>query len=50
VRDRFVELEWIRAQPRGRAVWLTPVGADGLKDAFGFAPDAAWVHRPARVA
>ena len=44
---RFVERDWIRPQPQGRAVWLTPTGARGLEDAFGFAPDAAWVHRPA---
>jgi hypothetical protein len=50
VHDRFVQLDWVRPQPRGRAVWLTPAGADGMRDAFGFAPDAAWVHRPARVA
>ena len=48
--DRFVELAWIRPQPRGRAVWLEPAGARGLEKTFGFAPDAAWVHRPARVA
>jgi hypothetical protein len=50
VHDRFVELGWIRPQPHGRAVWLEPAGAQGLEDTFGFAPDAAWVHRPARVA
>jgi DNA-binding transcriptional ArsR family regulator len=50
VHDRFVELGWVRPQPRGRAVWLTPAGAHGLETTFGFRPDAAWVHRPARVA
>jgi DNA-binding transcriptional ArsR family regulator len=50
VRDRFVELGWVRPQPRGRAVWLTPAGARGLETTFGFRPDAAWVHHPARVA
>ena len=50
VHDRFVELGWIRPQPQGRAVWLTPAGARGLEDTFGFAPAAGWVHRPARVA
>jgi DNA-binding transcriptional ArsR family regulator len=50
VNERFVDLGWIRRQPHGRAVWLAPAGARGLEDAFGFVPDAAWVHRPARVA
>jgi DNA-binding transcriptional ArsR family regulator len=50
VHDRLVELGWIRHQPRGRAVWLTAEGARGLEQGFGFAPDAGWVHRPARVA
>jgi DNA-binding transcriptional ArsR family regulator len=50
VHDRLLGLGWIRRQPRGRAVWLTPEGARGLERTFGFAPDAAWVHRPARVA
>jgi hypothetical protein len=50
VHDRFVALGWIRPQPSGRAVWLTPAGARGLEEAFGFAPDAAWVHRPGQVA
>jgi DNA-binding transcriptional ArsR family regulator len=49
VRDRLVGLGWIRRQPQGRAVWLTPAGATGLEQTFGFAPDEAWVHRP-RVA
>jgi DNA-binding transcriptional ArsR family regulator len=48
VHDRLVELEWIRPQPHGRAVWLTPVGARGLERTFGFPSDDAWVHRPAR--
>src|SRR5690242_1958962 len=38
------------AAVHGRVVWLEPDGAQGLEDTFGFAPDAAWVHRPARVA
>jgi hypothetical protein len=50
VHDRIVGLGWVRPQPRGRAVWLTPAGARGLEDTFGFAPDAGWVRRPARVA
>ena len=50
VNDRLVEMDWIRRQPQGRAVWLTPAGASGLEQTFGFAPDDAWVHRPARVA
>jgi DNA-binding transcriptional ArsR family regulator len=50
VHDRFMELGWVRPQPRGRAVWLTPEGARGLEATFGFTPDDAWVHRPARVA
>ena len=44
VQDRLVGLGWIRRQPLGRAVWLTPVGASGLEQTFGFAPDEAWVH------
>jgi DNA-binding transcriptional ArsR family regulator len=50
VHDRLVDLGWVRRQPRGRAVWLTPEGARGLERTFGFSPDDAWVHRPARVA
>jgi hypothetical protein len=50
VHERFLELGWVRPQPRGRAVWLTPDGARGLEQTFGFAPEEAWVHRPARVA
>src|SRR4051794_10784170 len=38
VHDRFLELGWVRPQPRGRAVWLTPDGARGLEQTFGFAP------------
>lgn len=50
VHGRFVELGWIRAQPRGRAVWLTLEGARGLERTFGLVAEPAWVHRPARVA
>ena len=39
--DRMLELRWIARQPRGRAVWLTPAGADGLRETFGFEPEAA---------
>jgi DNA-binding transcriptional ArsR family regulator len=39
--NRMLELAWIVRQPRGRAVWLTPAGAEGLRDAFGFEPEAA---------
>jgi DNA-binding transcriptional ArsR family regulator len=48
--DRLLELGWVRRQPRGRAVWLTPAGAGGLERTFGLVADPAWVHRPARVA
>jgi DNA-binding transcriptional ArsR family regulator len=48
VHDRAIALGWVARQPRGRAVWLTPAGADGLEETFGFAADPAWVHRPAR--
>ena len=46
--DRMLELAWIVRQPRGRAVWITPAGADSLRETFGFEPDPAWVHRPRR--
>ena len=39
--DRMLELAWIVRQPRGRAVWITPAGADGLRETFGFEPEAA---------
>jgi DNA-binding transcriptional ArsR family regulator len=48
--DRLLELGWVRRQPRGRAVWLTPAGAGGLERTFGLVADPSWVHRPARVA
>jgi DNA-binding transcriptional ArsR family regulator len=51
VHDRLLDLRWIVRQPRGRAVWLTPAGAEGLRDAFGFEVDPAWItpRRPARA-
>jgi hypothetical protein len=49
VHDRLLELGWIARSDRGRAVWLTPAGADGLEAAFGLEIDPAWVHRPARA-
>ena len=39
--DRTLELAWIVRQPRGRAVWITPAGAEGLRETFGFRPEAA---------
>jgi hypothetical protein len=39
--DRMLELAWIVRLPRGRAVRLTPAGADGLRETFGFRPEAA---------
>jgi DNA-binding transcriptional ArsR family regulator len=39
--DRMLELAWIVRQPRGRAVWITPAGADGLRETFGLEPEAA---------
>ena len=32
---RLAVLDWIRRAPRGRAVTLTPAGAQGLRDVFG---------------
>jgi DNA-binding transcriptional ArsR family regulator len=48
VHGRLLELGWIVRQPRGRAVWLTPAGAEGFRETFGFEPEATWVHRPVR--
>ena len=51
--NRMLELRWIVRQPRGRAVFLTPAGAEGLREAFGFEVDPAWItprppaHAPA---
>jgi DNA-binding transcriptional ArsR family regulator len=39
--NRMLELAWIEHQPRGRAVWLTPAGAEGFRETFGFEPEAA---------
>ncbi|GIO16347.1 hypothetical protein J19TS2_59020 [Cohnella xylanilytica] len=33
--DKLFELNWIRRYPAGRAVALTPEGAEGLKRHFG---------------
>ena len=41
--NRMLELRWIVRQPRGRAVFLTPAGAEGLREAFGFEVDPAWI-------
>jgi DNA-binding transcriptional ArsR family regulator len=49
VHDRLLELGWVERSAQGRAVWLTPAGAEGLEAAFGLEPDPAWVHRPARA-
>lgn len=51
VHDRLLELRWIVRQPRGRAVWLTPAGAEGLSETFAFEADPAWAtpRRPVRA-
>jgi hypothetical protein len=33
--DRTLELQWIRRAPKGRAVFVTPDGVDGLGETFG---------------
>jgi DNA-binding transcriptional ArsR family regulator len=39
IHQRLLARRWIAAAPRGRAVRLTPAGAEGLSATFGFAPD-----------
>jgi DNA-binding transcriptional ArsR family regulator len=39
--DRSLELAWIVRRPRGRAVRVTPAGADGFRETFGFDPEAS---------
>lgn len=48
VHERLLELGWIARHPRGRAVWLTPAGAEGFRETFDFEPEPASVHRPVR--
>jgi len=46
--DRMLELAWIVRQPRGRAVGLTPAGADGLRETFAFEPETSCYAASAR--
>jgi DNA-binding transcriptional ArsR family regulator len=39
IHQRLLARRWIAPAPRGRAVRLTPAGANGLSATFGFAPD-----------
>jgi DNA-binding transcriptional ArsR family regulator len=39
--DRLLELDWIRRGPESRAVFVTPSGVDGLREAFGVRWDPA---------
>ncbi len=46
--DRMLERRWIVRQPRGRAVGLTPAGADGLRETFAFEPEPSCYAASAR--
>jgi DNA-binding transcriptional ArsR family regulator len=35
IQTRMLELRWIVREPRGRALWVTPAGAAGLRATFG---------------